>query len=732
MLSKARAVVVLFVLVASAFTVSVLIGSPQPTASLVMRPNGAWQPSHPTLPQNLYAPAAEALREGNLQDARQHLDQVAAQHPDQAAQARVVAGLYAHEAGEAALAQEILAGAADPKGELEDWRLYLLAENAGRRGEYETARATYARLIRDYPSSPLRPASSLAAAQLADDHHEPQLALGLIEEARRGDVQGKVAEDLDRLAWKIARELEDERAQRAAGLRILVEDPLSAAATQVVHAFRAPDGAIDWNRLLSPQEVLRRAQSFLAGDNSRAALLTLEQVPDEERDFQWHLLKARTLTRNGTGREALSVLGTLMPSDAAERAALEWERVLALAEAGQPEAASVSLAKLVRTHTTPQLSGDALHRLYKDFLTVGLFEPAVDTLRLLRRVDPMDETGAADLWDRGWRAYQARNPEQAVRYWSVLGEIYPEDGDAQRGRYWQARALEDLGSGAEARGIYRQMVLASDTGDFYYRQALERLGEASTPAAPLLAQAPAAGAWPAEPALRRAKLLTDLGLDQLASQEIELVAERANPRDVLALKGLILCRKGEQRTGLVLLREAYPALGGPYQASVPAEVLFAYYPLTYGDEILACARETGLPASLIAGVIRQESAFDPRATSPVGARGLMQLMPDTAREMARKVGVPYAADRLYDPRTSVHLGAAYLRELLRDFDGNVELALASYNGGPNRIQRLWTESGPNPRLDDFLETLNIDESRNYVKRILVLSDSYRQLYPALG
>ena len=83
----------------------------------------------------------------------------------------------------------------------------------------------------------------------------------------------------------------------------------------------------------------------------------------------------------------------------------------------------------------------------------------------------------------------------------------------------------------------------------------------------------------------------------------------------------------------------------------------------------------------------------------------MQLMPLTAREMARKVGVAYTPDGLYDPATSVRLGAVYFRELLDRFDGNVELALASYNGGPNRIQRLWTEKGPNAQLADFLETL---------------------------
>ena len=165
-----------------------------------------------------------------MQDARQRLDSVTAQaHPDQAAQAQVVAGLYAHESGDLEQAEKLLSTAAVPGGALEDWRLYLLAESAGRRGEYETARTTYARLIADHPASPLRPAASLAAAQLAADHNQPQLALSLIEAARRANVKGKAAEDLDQMAWKIARQLADERAQRAAGLRILVEDPLSAA-----------------------------------------------------------------------------------------------------------------------------------------------------------------------------------------------------------------------------------------------------------------------------------------------------------------------------------------------------------------------------------------------------------------------------------------------------------------------------------------------------------------------
>ncbi len=728
---KVRFSVVVSLILSSLLTVSVLISSPEPAGSLLVRDEGAWRHHPPTLSQNLYAQAAEALRQGNLQGARQRLDRIAVQHPDQAAQARVVSGLYAHEAGDAELAEQILSTASAPGGQLEDWRLLLLARSEAEREELQPARSTYDRLIADYPESPLRPLAFLESAKLAADADHLHVALGLVEQARKAGVDGQAAADLDSLAWEIGRKLDDEGVQREAGRRVLVADPLSAEAVQVVRTFRALDGELDWSRILSPEEILHRAQSFLEGDNSSAAISTLKEIPEAERGFDWYLTQAHALTQSGSGWEALGVLRALNPADAAQRAALEWQQVLATAEMGNPASAAVYLAKLVRSPGPLQVSRETLRHLYADFLDAGFFEPALDTLRLLRRIDPADETGAADLWERGWREYQRGNRTGAVGYWAELEELYPDDGDAQRGRYWKARAYEELGQPERARDLYRDLVASSDTSDFYSRQALSRLGEIPQIEGTALAQAPAAR-WPEEPELQRAKLLTDLGLDELASREIELVAERADRRDVLALKGLILCRQGEQRTGLVLLREAFPSLGGPYQANVPAEILFAYYPLDYGDQIRAFAREAGVPAHLVAGVIRQESAFDPRATSPVGARGLMQLMPKTARELARKEGISYQADGLYDPEVSVRLGSVYLRELLDRFDGNVELALASYNGGPNRIRRLWKESGPHAQLDDFVETLDIDESRNYIKRILVLADSYRQLYPSLS
>jgi soluble lytic murein transglycosylase-like protein len=210
-----------------------------------------------------------------------------------------------------------------------------------------------------------------------------------------------------------------------------------------------------------------------------------------------------------------------------------------------------------------------------------------------------------------------------------------------------------------------------------------------------------------------------------------LTRSAASPRAVTALEALVLARKGERRKSMLVIRDAFPALGGALQARLPEQARRLYYPLAYQDTIRTWAQANDLPTHLVYGIIRQESAFDSGAESWAGARGLMQLMPATARELAGKLGMSYSRERLADPAFNLRLGTTYFRQVLTMFDGNIDLALAGYNAGPYRIKRLWRESGE-AEVDRFLETLTLEEPKTYVKRILVLSDSYRQLYPPAG
>jgi soluble lytic murein transglycosylase-like protein/thioredoxin-like negative regulator of GroEL len=698
-------------------------------------------PISSSVPATRYSQAAQALRSGDVQTARQLLSEVALRWPGEAVRARLLGGFYSYEAGDKRRAEELLTAAPEPGGQLEDWRLWLLAETARDNGHGDVASASFDRLLAGCPRSPLRPQAYLEAARLADKAGDERRALALIDGARQEKIGGQTAVELENMAWKLGQRLNDDTVRREAARRLLVEAPLTAGALGVASTFRAIDGSLDWSRVLSNGEVKQRARSFLGSEHSTAAIDTLDKVPEAQRDTEWHLIKAQALTQSRRGGDAMSVLSALDPQDPAEKASLEWERAVATAEiassgpGGAPRRALLEdshrhLAKVIKLGADAQISAKQLKLLYHDFLQAGLYPQAVDTLRLLRRVDPADTTGTRDLWENGWQSFQRQDFATAVAFWHELGTIYPDQGDAQRGVYWQARALEKLGDPAGAHALYRDLVASSDTGDFYRRQAAERLG--GTPVSAAVELARSSGPWPKDPALIRAKLLTDVGLDQLAIREMDLVQAKANPRDLLALRALVMGRQGKRRGSIVLLREAFPALGGPRQSTVPEEILRAYYPLEFADTIKTAAVANGLSPALVAGIIRQESAFDPRATSPVGARGLMQLMPATAREMTSRLGLRAPAAGLYDPNFSIALGAGYFRQLLSGFGGNMELALAGYNGGPNRIRRLWEEAGPKAELDSFVETLNLDESRDYVKRILVLADSYRQLYPAIG
>ena len=134
-----------------------------------------------------------------------------------------------------------------------------------------------------------------------------------------------------------------------------------------------------------------------------------------------------------------------------------------------------------------------------------------------------------------------------------------------------------------------------------------------------------------------------------------------------------------------------------------------------------------IPVPLLFAMIRQESAFDPTAVSRSGARGLMQLMPSTGRELAQRLRLSFTDGRLSDPEFNVRLGSSYFRQLLEMFDGNEELALAGYNGGPYRIRRLWRSEGSAAELDRFVEGLKMPETRRYVKRIVLFRDTYARL-----
>jgi soluble lytic murein transglycosylase len=181
-----------------------------------------------------------------------------------------------------------------------------------------------------------------------------------------------------------------------------------------------------------------------------------------------------------------------------------------------------------------------------------------------------------------------------------------------------------------------------------------------------------------------------------------------------------------RRLSAAILKRRYPELGTPEEGAVPAEARTAFYPLAHADRIAEAARATGVPASLLFGLIRQESVFTDDARSRSGALGLMQVMPSTGRLLYRKENGKGRPD-LNDPDANLRLGARYLKQLIDAFSGDVAAALAAYNAGPGRV-RAWKKASSLAPEDEFLESIPFGETRFYVKRVLFFQSSYASLY----
>lgn len=165
-----------------------------------------------------------------------------------------------------------------------------------------------------------------------------------------------------------------------------------------------------------------------------------------------------------------------------------------------------------------------------------------------------------------------------------------------------------------------------------------------------------------------------------------------------------------------------------WAASHPRTVARWIYPVYYREIIVRWATVHGLDPWLVAAVVRVESNFRPSATSPRGARGLMQLLPDTARWVAGQMGEKhFFEDLLYDPEANVRLGTWYLADLMREFDGRAPVALAAYNAGRGAVRR-WLEEATWDGTEQAVGTLPYGETRRFVSRVMRFWRIYRWLY----
>ena len=352
--------------------------------------------------------------------------------------------------------------------------------------------------------------------------------------------------------------------------------------------------------------------------------------------------------------------------------------------------------------------------------------------RTLARRFPKREVAGGALWRLGWTAYLGRRPAEAAQLWAKL--------DATGNRawklpalYWRARAVEQTRGRAAARPLYAE-VLAEAPRSYYGSLAQRRIETAPTASRPAPVRLPAdpAAAVANDPGFARVDLLRRLGLVEHALEELADVVEQASG-DTVRLYGFSSAYVRDERYHMALriFRRHFAALAVSDDPALPKAFWEMLYPFAWREEVTAAAGRTGLDPFLVAAVVREESSYYPRALSRAGARGLMQLMPATARPMAEHRGMVFAGgDLLDDPRSNIEIGTAFLAGLMREFK-DARLALAAYNAGPARL-RAWWSARRTDDLEAFVEQIPFDETRLYVKRVMLSWEEYRRVYQGDG
>jgi len=462
------------------------------------------------------------------------------------------------------------------------------------------------------------------------------------------------------------------------------------------------------------------------------AWLTPRSLPECERAFAWleatgnldHALvtqRVRFALEAGNAGFARQIAARLPADQAAPL--LQWA---ALLENPQRELDALIAAPQKKVMPEALLAGWTKFARADRTTARQRFQRLVQARRLDRKAaSPLALSLALALsWDRHaeslpyFERVEERDFDDSAREWQARAALWAGDWKlaarsikamsegtrrSARWRYWAARAAEQEGDAVGAQRLYESL-LPDD--NYYSAMAAARLRRQALPNPVALAVDTAMlGGLEDLPAFTRARELLLAGLADKALAEWRLGQDQLPP---LA------------RPQAIHLAARWGWYHQAVAAATGEQVFNDYallYPRPYDAEVAAAAEVSGLPVPLVYGVIRQESLYRSDALSSAGARGLMQLLPETARRTARQWSRPAPTpDSLFDPAVNVMLGAAHLKDLLTRFDGQLPLALAAYNAGPGAAQRWLPERALDP--DIWIENIPYNETRTYVQRIL--------------
>jgi soluble lytic murein transglycosylase len=416
--------------------------------------------------------------------------------------------------------------------------------------------------------------------------------------------------------------------------------------------------------------------------------------------------------------QAPGVEGALrkVPAEYANDAGLAFDRMRWRRKRGQDDGARDIMLQPPRDLVRPEMWWTERAYLARRAIQQGRAAEAYKIARDHRNTSGTPYTEGEFL--AGWISLRfVKDAKTALTHFTRIHEAARTPITRARGAYWAGRAAEAMKDGKAANDWFIRAAASATT--FYGQLAMARLAVAGKPPAWPQVPAPSAAerdAFERNELTRAAVLLTDIGepervkyfINRLA-MDAKTPAQHAMTADLALSLGrpdlaVAAAKRSAQFGGVLLPEQGYPTI--PMAAGAPVET------------------------PLLLATIRQESAFEETAVSRAGARGMMQIMPATARLVARSMGMVHAQDdRLLNSEYNIRLGRSYLSNMTEEFDGSYVLALAAYNAGPGRVRQWLRDNGElGSSVDtvvDWIEMIPFEETRTYVQRVIENLQVYR-------
>jgi soluble lytic murein transglycosylase len=600
---------------------------------------------------------------------------------------------------------------------------------------YDEALATLSLLA----SRPLEGAlKELTTLQLA----EAALARGLpdrVEPALAQLTLDKLANPED--VWLMRARVEDAAGHKAHALesyrKLYYDFPLSTQAGAAAAAIsRLRTGDLDQPETF--ERALARAERFYSAKRWSDAKLSFNALtpPDAAGRELVALRVAESDYYLGSRRQAKEALKPLL--EGSRGAEARYISLLATKGLGDRPGYQKQVRELVNDYPQSPWAEEALNGLATDFITSDNDEDADAVFRQMLRSFPRGRYTDRAAWKVGWRAYRAGEFDDASDVFDSAAAAAPRADNRPAWLYWSGRAHDRLNDPVTANARYR-LVVADYQNSYYGRLASKILASRGEPAV--------SGRVTASPsATLSAVVATDEIIRSLITAQMYPEALRevqyaqrvwgdtpqlqATSAWIRHEQGLALTadeRFAALRGAITTMRRAYPQFMAAGGESLPADVLRIIFPLDYWPLITKYSTMHGLDPYLIAALMAQESTFTAEIRSHANAYGLMQIIPDTGRRYARKLGIsPFNTAMLRQPEINVRIGTQYFRDLI-DRYGGAHFALASYNAGESRVDR-WSNERPGIPQDEFIDDIPFPETQTYVKRILGTAEDYRFLY----